>query len=324
MANIATTNGASAPKSPLVRTARVLRVEPRAPNPPFGHYRFSVHYEGGKLWTDEEYQPGDRIEFTDHPDGKKSHVRIPKEQIMNQIIPLAADQPLTMSSREIADLVNSRHDKVKQSIERLAERGVIGLPPMGEVSNDGPGPKTISIYNLCKRDSLVVVAQLCPEFTAKVVDRWQELEAQIANPTPASLSRLQLIELAMQAETERLALEQKAALLENKVEEQAPKVAALERIEAGKKSLTITEAAKVLGVKRDELTRRLHKEGWIYRQNRSWVAHSAQIHAGRMEYKEAHYTDDDGHETARPYCHLTPKGLSRFARILGMDSLFQD
>ena len=39
---------------------------------------------------------------------------------------------LTMSSREIAELVDSRHDKVKQSIGRLSDRGVIGVPPVGE------------------------------------------------------------------------------------------------------------------------------------------------------------------------------------------------
>ena len=33
-----------------------------------------------------------------------------------------------------------------------------------------------------KRDSIVVVAQLSPEFTARLVDRWQELEAQVAKP----------------------------------------------------------------------------------------------------------------------------------------------
>jgi phage regulator Rha-like protein len=38
----------------------------------------------------------------------------------------------TMSSREISELVDSRHDKVKQSIERLAERGIIVIPPTGE------------------------------------------------------------------------------------------------------------------------------------------------------------------------------------------------
>lgn len=63
-----------------------------------------------------------------------------------------------------------------RSIERLSERGVITLPPLAEVSNDGPGPKFIKEYRLVKRDSLIVVAQLCPEFTTRIVDRWQELE----------------------------------------------------------------------------------------------------------------------------------------------------
>ncbi|HDI8700790.1 TPA: DNA-binding protein, partial [Escherichia coli] len=33
-----------------------------------------------------------------------------------------------------------------------------------------------------KRDSIIVVAQLCPEFTARLVDRWRELEEQIRKP----------------------------------------------------------------------------------------------------------------------------------------------
>ena len=87
---------------------------------------------------------------------------------------------LTMSSREIADLVESRQDDVKRSIERIAAKGVFTLPPLAEVSNTGRGPKTIGVYCLDKRSSLIVVAQLCPEFTARIVDRWQELEAQVA------------------------------------------------------------------------------------------------------------------------------------------------
>lgn len=84
----------------------------------------------------------------------------------------------TMSSREIAELVEQRHDNVKRTIETLGAKGVITLPQFEEVSNSGPGPKTIAIYQLGKRDSLVVVAQLCPEFTARVIDRWQELESK--------------------------------------------------------------------------------------------------------------------------------------------------
>ena len=103
---------------------------------------------------------------------------------MNNVISFTKSSTLTMSSREIATLVESRHDDVKRSIERLTERGVITLPPLAEVSNDGPGPKFIKEYHLEKRDSLIVVAQLSPEFTARIVDRWQELEdkASVAIP----------------------------------------------------------------------------------------------------------------------------------------------
>lgn len=87
-------------------------------------------------------------------------------------------ETLTMTSREIADLVESRHDKVKQSVERLAERGIFDIPPVGEYLDSlGRGGNTE--YVLDKRSSMIVVAQLSPEFTARLYDRWQELEAQV-------------------------------------------------------------------------------------------------------------------------------------------------
>ncbi len=79
---------------------------------------------------------------------------------------------VSMSSLEIADLVGSRHDSVKRTIERLAEKGVIVQPPMvdGQSFDSIGRPRTESIYQICKRDSFVVVAQLSPEFTAALVD----------------------------------------------------------------------------------------------------------------------------------------------------------
>ena len=76
----------------------------------------------------------------------------------------------TMTSLEISEVVKSNHADVRRSIERLAERGVITLQPLAEVSNPGPGPKTVKVYHVNKRDSYVIVAQLSPEFTAALVD----------------------------------------------------------------------------------------------------------------------------------------------------------
>jgi len=102
---------------------------------------------------------------------------------MTIIIAASKSQILTISSQEIARLLASRHDSVKRTIERLAERGVIVRPPMvDEQSFDSwERSRKEAVYMIGKRDSYVIVAQLSPEFTTGLVDRWQELEEQTAS-----------------------------------------------------------------------------------------------------------------------------------------------
>ncbi len=91
-----------------------------------------------------------------------------------------------MNSLEIAELVQSRHDSVKRTIERLADQEVIAQPPMVDVQEvKGNSRQYITKSYLFtgeqgKLDSITVVAQLCPHFTARMVKRWQELEQQVA------------------------------------------------------------------------------------------------------------------------------------------------
>ncbi|MBI6743305.1 Rha family transcriptional regulator [Pseudomonas syringae] len=116
----------------------------------------------------------------------------------------------TMSSQEIADLVGSRHDKVKQSIERLVERGTISQPPVGDGPRSANGV-VVQEYHVCKRDSFVVVAQLSPEFTAALVDRWQELEEQATRPmTQAEITAANanhLVEMERQQREQQVAID---------------------------------------------------------------------------------------------------------------------
>lgn len=92
---------------------------------------------------------------------------------MNAIVPFSNTPSLTMSSREIAALIGKQHSNIKISAERLAASGVIGTLAMQEFIHNG---NAYTEYLLNKRDSLILVAQNCPEFTAAIVDRWQELE----------------------------------------------------------------------------------------------------------------------------------------------------
>lgn len=129
----------------------------------------------------------------------------------NPVAFMSGARSLTMSSREIAELVNSRHDDVKRSISRLSERGAIQLPPLADVKNHLG--QTVQEYRIGKRDSYVIVAQLSPEFTARLVDRWQELESSsvVAMPDfsdPAAAARA----WADQFEARRLAERTKAEI----------------------------------------------------------------------------------------------------------------
>tara|TARA_R110000868_G_scaffold90320_6_gene250870 strand:+ start:7822 stop:8301 length:480 start_codon:yes stop_codon:yes gene_type:complete len=114
---------------------------------------------------------------------------------------------IAMTSRELAQLTGKRHDNVKRTIDTLAARDAISLPQIEEVSNTGFGPKVVIEYRVTERDSYVIVAQLSPEFTAKLVDRWMELEEQVAqaNPTKyiAELHDLIKVEKEKEAEAAR-------------------------------------------------------------------------------------------------------------------------
>lgn len=121
----------------------------------------------------------------------------------------------TMSTREIADLIEKNHSNIKISAERLAEKDVIGTLAVREFLHNG---NIYTEYLLNKRDSLILVAQNSPEFTAKIVDRWQELEEKQAK-TKTELSTLEILHLALESEKGRLlAIEQRDNAIATKAE----------------------------------------------------------------------------------------------------------
>jgi len=215
---------------------------------------------------------------------------------------------LTMSSREIAELVGSRHDSVKRTMDTLSDKGLITITQSVEPTIGGGKPATV--YLVGKRDSYIVVAQLCPEFTAMLVDRWQELEEAASVPSiPQSLP-----------EALRLAadLAEQNSHLQLVVNEQAPKVEALNRIANADGSLCITDAAKSLQIKRKDLIQIMQERKWIYRRTGSthYVAYQDKIQSGVMEHKYATVERADGTEKTTEQARITPKGLVRLADII--------
>lgn len=182
---------------------------------------------------------------------------------MNELLPINTKKAsITMSSREIAELCEKRHDNVKRTIDMLADKGVIAFPQIEEKATNGrPSLDYVFAGEKGKRDTYVVVAQLCPEFTARLVDRWQELEAQQANNAfsiPQTLS--QALRLAAEQAEKIEQQEQLIAL-------QAPKAAFVDHYVDVGTSKSLRETAKILKMPEKAMIERLIEDRLLFRQS---------------------------------------------------------
>lgn len=205
---------------------------------------------------------------------------------------------LTMSSREIADLVESRHDSVKRTIERLQDKGLIQLTPMVEVKNHLG--QVVTEYQLIKRDTYVVVAQLSPEFTARLVDRWQELENQQMPQIPQTLSE------ALRLAADQAEQIEKQNLL---IEQQRPKVEFVQRyVEAGT-TKSLRETAKILRVPERAMIDCLVGDGLLFRQSGNLLPYQKYHAKGLFDVKTG--TTEYGHNYTQT--RVTSKGIEYIA-----------
>ena len=109
------------------------------------------------------------------------------------------DTTATMTSLEISELTGSRHDNVKITIERLSDKDVISLPALQEVKIQRERrAESVEVYVFSgpqgRLDSITVVAQLDPAFTAALVKRWDALETGKAQPAMAQNEARQQID----------------------------------------------------------------------------------------------------------------------------------
>jgi phage antirepressor YoqD-like protein len=226
---------------------------------------------------------------------------------MNQL--MQCGKAPTMNSREIAELVGKRHDNVKRTVETLAQAGVIEFPQIEEIPT---ATKPVAVYVFSgergRRDSIVLVAQLSPEFTAALVDRWQALEAGAVPRLPQTLPEALRLAADLAEQNNRLQVV---------VSEQAPKVEALARIAEAGGSMCLTDAAKHLGIQRCRLIEWMRANRWIYRREGSMrlLAYQPRMAAGLLDHKVSVIgREDDGADRLASQVRVTAKGLAVLAQ----------
>lgn len=223
---------------------------------------------------------------------------------MNELLPINDKNAsaLTMSSREITKLVNSRHSDVCKSIETLISKCVIG----GYQPKPYTHPQNGQIYYeyfLNKRDTYILVAQFSPEFTAAVIDRWQELENQ-QNPTALlPQNYLQALEQLVASEKEKQAL-----ALENKA--MKPKADFVDLYVDIGTTKSLRETAKILNMPEKAMIAALERDKALYRQSGNLIPYSDKQSRGLFTVKTG--TAEHGHNFTQT--RVTSKGIQWIAQ----------
>ena len=107
--------------------------------------------------------------------------------------------------------VEARHNDVVATIERLFGKGL--LRSSRKTRREETGGRPVEVYDLIERDTHLVVSRYSDEHRARVIDRWQELEAQQAPVHAIPQTLAQALRLAAeQAEAiEQITLERDEA-----------------------------------------------------------------------------------------------------------------
>lgn len=213
-----------------------------------------------------------------------------------------------MTSEQLAELLQIEHNEFRKKANALASRGLLTFREESSHNPLGGRPRLVMYFD--KRNSMVIAARLNDQLLAAVVDRWIELE-QAAPAVPKTLPEALRLAADLAEQNTRLQLV---------VSEQAPKVAALERIADAAGSMCLTDAAKHLGVQRARLLEWMRENRWIYRREGSarWLAYQPRQAAGLLDHKVTIIgVEEDGEQRLASQVRVTPKGLAVLAERIG-------
>lgn len=216
----------------------------------------------------------------------------------------------TMSSREIAELCDKRHDHVKRDIEVMLNQIELDTPKFGRIYFDSMNRQQTE-YLLDKNLTITLVAGYNAKIRYLIIQRWQELEAQASAPViPATLS-----------EALRLAADQ-AELIEHQQSRLAlvePKAAALDVIDSSIGSINVRDTAKTLGIPQNKFVNWCIAHDWMYRDNRNKLKMSSiRMKQGFMEERAVTYQGNSNERVATTQPLFTPKGLTRLAYVFAI------
>ena len=165
---------------------------------------------------------------------------------MSSIIPLSS-APATMSSREIAELTDKQHSNVCRDIRTMLDQ-IHGKQDDSDMNHESIHGVTeerdergyVSLYRLDRNHTFTLIAGYRADLRFKIIQRWQELEAQPATASfdLATMTGAALRELAAKIE--------ECALLKTAVITMQPKADFYDHVAGSEALFDRADAAKLL------------------------------------------------------------------------------
>ncbi|MGH2430537.1 MAG: phage antirepressor KilAC domain-containing protein [Pseudomonas sp.] len=231
--------------------------------------------------------------------------------ILQQTFSHIEDNPVTMSSLEIAKLTGKRHDNVMKDIrQQLEELGQDALEFQGNYQDFYNRSKPC--FNLPRREVDILLSGYNTKMRAAVIDRWHVLEAEkklgvieIPNNLVGTLK------LVLTLKEEQTMLTQQVEALEQQLAEDSEKVDFYNKIYERDDLLNPTKAAKLFGTGRSRYLQYLRDHKILMsRPHQQNMPYQKYLDAGYFEVKECGcYNDKTGKREFKALALLTGKGL---------------
>lgn len=207
----------------------------------------------------------------------------------------------TMSSREIAELTEKEHAHVMRDIRAMLEVLKKDASIFGAIYRDAYGRER-ACFDLPKRETLILVSGYSVSMRAKIIDRWQELEAAVAQPAPTFKLPTTFSEALRLAAEQAEKIEAQALQLQH----QKPAVEFVDRYTVATGLKGVREVCKILKANERQFVDWMTESGIMYRLAGRLTPYQPHIDAGRFVVKTG--LSDDGHAFSSP--KFTAKGVS--------------
>ena len=205
----------------------------------------------------------------------------------------------TINSKEVADMMETRHSDLMRKIDKInkdfTERKIALSDYWLESSYLDASGKSNKCYEVTKMGCEFLAHKSTGTkgniFTAKYMQRFNEMEKELQNQTPQlsekDMLRLKLFSkdsMEVVAAHNRLLELETAPLLET-IEEQQPVVDYAENVLTSNETLNTTQIAQDYGMSAVKFNKVLHELGIQYKSNKQWILYA--------DYKDKGYVESE-------------------------------